>query len=200
MRAGNIRYNITMNISLNMKAAIVSTLVIVVLAFAGVAFANQLFIGSSARSAVATTTLAFMTPGVGTTTTPVYDSAEVNGTNETNKGDTSVPNTLNLLIQGTGSSTSSVVNFQCQSSEDKIDWYQEEQYNATSTGIQNFSVPVSGTFTVASTSIDGLALSASPLIFRKIFECPSRLRYTRAVISNTGAGVGIWSALVLMLL
>lgn len=167
---------------------------IVLLSFAAVTFANPFYTGQKARSATATTTVSFLTPGAATTTSPLYDSYEQNGTNEPNAGNITLPNSVAVVVQGNASSTTSVLNLACEFSDDNVDWYQSEIIAATSTGATNISVPVSFTFTFASTTVGGVQNSATR--YQKLFECPVPLRYVRVVETNTGAGMSVWTAII----
>lgn len=98
------------------------------------AAANPLGFSQGAKSATATTSVSYMTPGTGTTTV-LYDSYEVNGTNQTNNGNTWVPNSITVLTQIIGSTTASLVNAQVEYSMDKQDWFKLAPIGATSTEI-----------------------------------------------------------------
>lgn len=168
-----------------------SAAAIVLLSFAAVTFANPFYTGMKAKTSTATTTLAYLNAGTATSTL-VYDSYEQSGTNETNSGNITIPNTVALAIQGVGSSTSAVLNVTCEFSDDNVDWYQNEIFPATSTGPIVINTPVSFTYTNASSTIGGVVATG----FKKLVQCPVPLRFVRAIIGNTGAGVGIWAAFI----
>lgn len=169
------------------------------------ALANPFYVGTKAKSAVATSTLAYMTPGAATSTT-VYDSYEVNGTNQTNGGQTTLPETVAFLLQGNASSTATIVNVACEFGDDEtnaagitsIDWYQNDVTIGTTTlpGGQNISMVNTFTFTYASSTVGGTQGLASTSRFAKIVTCPVPTRYVRAVASVTGANAGIWVGIV----
>lgn len=166
----------------------------ILLGFATIALANPFYTGSKAKSAAATSTQSFLTPGAGTTTSPLYDSYEVNGTNETNQGNITLPNSVAILLQGNASSTTSVLNMNCEYSDDNIDWYQNEILSSTTTNPANINNPASFSFTFATSTIGGVTISQTR--FAKLVECPVPLRYVRAVVSNTGSPLSVWVSIV----
>lgn len=175
----------------------VPALVVLGLAAAYAAHANPFYAGTAARSAAATTTLAYITAGNATTTAPVYDSYEQAGTNQANSANTTFPNEVTVAIQGAASSTATVVNTACEYSMDAIDWYQNDTFS-TSTNPVNINTAASFTFSYASSTntLGGAAPSASFNRFSKAFTCPVVMRYVRTVTSVTGAGAGIWTTII----
>lgn len=174
--------------------AIVVSIIVIALASVGIAKANPFYTGTKASSATATTTVSFLTPGTGTTTTPIYDSYEVNGTNQKNSGNVTLPDTVAVLLQGAASSTASTLTIACEFSDDGVDWYQNEIFPASST--LAIAAPVTSVFTYASSSaaVGGVALGADR--FSKLITCPVPLRYVRTVITNTGANASVWRSIV----
>lgn len=187
-------------------------LAIFALAIAGVlltpgtpAHANPFYVGSKAKTAVATSTVSYMTPGTATTTF-IYDSYEVNGTNETNAGNVTLPDSVALLLQGNASSTATALSVSCEFGDDEInaagivsiDWYQNGVISGTTTnsGIQNIGAPNSFSYVFASTSFGGAAVLGNASRFAKVVVCPAPTRYMRAVISVTGANTSVWGAFV----
>lgn len=185
-----------MSKALNMRyggiAAVMIAAILIVLAFATIAHANPFYVGTKARTATATSTLAYMAPGAATTTI-VYDSYEQFGTNQANSGNQTIPNTVALGIQGIGSSTASVISVTCEFSDDNIDWYQNELFPATTSVPQLLTFPNSFTFTNASSTIGGLTVANG---YKKLLECPVPLRYVRAIISDTGASAAVWATFI----
>lgn len=171
------------------------------------AFANPFYVGTKAKSAIATTTLAYMTPGTATSTT-VYDSYEQNGTNQPNGGNQTLPDSVSFLLQGAASSTLTVVNVQCEFGDDEYnaaqtivstDWYQNELTGPTTTapGVQNVGTPNSYSFTFASSTIGGAGMSASANNrFQKLVTCAMPTRYVRAVVTITGGNAGLWVGII----
>ena len=158
----------------------------------GVAFATALFTGNRAMTAAATTTVVYMSPG-NATTTLVYDSYEVSGTNQTNSGNLVIPDTVALAVQGVSSSSVSVLNIACEYSYDNIDWYQNNLYSATSSGIMPIVTPSTFSYTFASTTLNGVSIGNN---YAKIVECPIVTRYVRAVLTNTGARMSVWATFI----
>lgn len=174
----------------------------VLFAFAAVAHANPFYTGTKAASATATTTVSFLTPGTGTTTTPIYDSYEVNGTNQTNGGNATLPNTVAILLDGVASSTASTLNIACEYSDNynastgNGDWYQNEIIAATSTNAVPIFAPMSYGFTFSSSTTLVGAATAQANRFQKLVTCPVPLRYVRIVVTNTGAPASVWRAII----
>lgn len=187
----------------NLKYFLPSAVVLGVLALVGVAYANPFYAGLSAQTAVATSTQTYMTPGTATTT-PIYDSYEQYGTNETNGGNLTIANQVAVLLNGAASSTATVVNVACEFSNNyngitgNGDWYQNEIIGATTTnaGVQSIGPVNSFSFTYASTTVGGAPLAATFGKFAKVIVCPVPLRFVRAVITITGANGSVWSSIV----
>lgn len=180
----------------NLTSLKLVVLAIMVMTFAsfGIAHANPFYTGTKALSATATTTVSFLTPGTGTTTSPIYDSYEQNGTNQSNSGNLTIPDTVAVLLQGSASSTASTLTVACEFSDNNVDWYQNEIFPASSTFA--IAAPVTSVFTYASSSslVGGVPLAGDR--FSKLITCPVPLRYVRTVITNTGAGASVWRAIV----
>lgn len=175
-----------------------------VFCFATVTYANSFYRASSAQTSTAasntlgaTSTKTFMTPGAATSTT-VYDSYEIFGTNQPNQGNVTVPAFINVLLDGVASSTSTNINATCEYSDNwngsNGDWYQNEIFPATSTPQQSIGTPVSITFPGVTSSVGGA--TNGTLRFQKVFQCPVALRFVRAVISVTGANASMWTTIV----
>lgn len=187
----------------NLKYFIPSAVILGVLAVAGIAYANPFYAGLSAQTAVAPTTQSYMTPGTATTT-PIYDSYEQYGTNETNGGNLTLPTQVAILLNGAASSTATVVNVACEFSNNYVgttgagDWYQNEIIGATTSnsGVQNIGAVNSFSFTYASSTVGGAGLAANTNSFKKVIVCPVPLRFVRAVITITGANGSVWSSIV----
>lgn len=180
--------------TLNLKIAGIIALIVAtaLMLTTGVAFATALFTGQRAMTATATTTVVYMTPGTATTTL-VYDSYEASGTNQTNSGNTVIPDTLALAVQGVSSSSASVLNIACEYSYDNIDWYQNDLFSATSSGVMPITAISSFSYTFATTTLNGVAIGNK---YAKIVQCPVATRYMRAVITNTGANLSMWATFI----
>lgn len=176
-----------------------SAIVLGILAFATTLYANPFYAGLDAKSATATTTQTYMTPGAATSTV-TYDSYELYGTNQTNGGDTTIPDSVAILLQGVASSTATVVNVACEFSNNYSggngDWYQNEIYPASTTGALLINTPLSFSFTYASTTVGGAAVLSNTNRFQKLVTCPTPTRFVRAVVSVTGANASIWTDIV----
>lgn len=177
---------------------------ITLLALAGfslafIAYANPFQFGSSAQTAAATSSPVYLINGVSTTTTPLYDTFEVNGTNQTNRGNTYVTNEATVLVQFNGSSTSAVLKIAPEYSQDGTDWYENNVgVLATSTNTTNLNQPVAFTITAASSTIGGVgqfSLSGAATT-TKAFTIKTPLRYVRLVISVSGARGAVWAQIV----
>lgn len=168
-----------------------------------VAHANPFYIGSGARTATATSTQALLRPGVATSTLPIYDSYESGGTNQTNSGNITVPNTVAILLDGNASSTAAVISGTCEYSDNYNpstgtgDWYQNEITTfGTTTGIANLATVNGFSFIFASSTVGGGAVGALSSRFQKLVTCPVPLRYVRLVVSVAGANASIWAAII----
>lgn len=171
--------------------------IIAVLIGAIAAHANPSFFAPQAMSATATTTIAYMTPGTATSTM-MYDSFNLFGTNQPVVNDPTAAASAALEVQFTASSSVSVLNIAIERSDDQIDWYQDEYsfpVNATSTGANSISLPNSFTWTYASSTVGGQPNNTSGRI-GKIMRVDTPTRYTRAVFTLTGANGAVWSKFV----
>lgn len=193
-----MNYNLVTRVQL-LTLAFAAMAFIGVLALAQVVHANPFYTGTRAATATATSSPTYLTAGTGTTTTPVYDSYEQNGTNQTNAGNITLPNQVAILLNGLASSTATVVNVTCEYSDDKIDWYQNEIFDgATTTNPVNIEKAQAFTFTYATTSalVGGALFPSSASRYQKLFVCPVPLRYVRAVATNTGSSTALWIGIV----
>jgi len=165
-----------MNRKLIAPLSIFSVALVLLVAGVGifVAHANPSFFMPIQSTAAATSTVSQIIPGTATTTL-VFDSM-LNG--RPYAADSAV-----LLLQVTASSTSSVVNVAYQYSYNGADWYSDNLFMATTTATMSATTVNSYTWTLASTATTSKALSA-----------PVPVRYTRAVISASGANSFIWAA------
>lgn len=161
--------------------------------------ANALFTAPSAKTAVATTSAAFLSAGQGTTTV-TYDSYGVFGTNQTGSGNTSIPNKGTLLVQFAGSSTASVLNISYEFSDDGIDWYKDNIYTVpTSTPTYYAQPSYNISWTFASSTVGGVHVSnANSATSTKAFSFPVPTRYVRAVFTiPAGASAGrVWAQMI----
>lgn len=164
---------------------------------AGTALANPSSFATGTSTAVATTTLSYMTPGTATTTTPVYDAyAQTFSGGLTSKADVA-----GLLVQLTASSTTTVLNANVEYSQDGIDWYRnyviDPNQVATSTGAA-FSLvnPFSISWKFASSTLIRGVTYTNPAQSSAALLIPTPFRYTRVVFSLSGANGAVWAQLV----
>lgn len=183
-----------MTLNKNLRYFIPAAVVLGLLALAATVYANPFYNGTKARTATATTTISYLIPGISTTTL-TYDSYEQSGTNQTNGGNVTLPDSVAIALRGNSSSTASVINITCEYSEDAIDWYQNELVAPTSTSIVNITNPIFYSFAFASSTVGGVP-GTSSTVFQKVFECPVPLRYVRAVIGSAGAQSSVWASII----
>lgn len=184
--------------------------VLVGLGFFGYVLANPLFMGIFSHTGtttppnIATSTYALRPMSAGTgTTTLVYDSNQVLGTNQSAGGSTQVPDQLTLNVMLFASSTRTAIRINIEQSRDGIDWYslaRPVNELATTTILGTFS---NFEFHFASTS----ATSAENYFdagqygrnFNRFYlNVPSDMRFTRATIWMQAGGMSgmIYSELV----
>lgn len=166
--------------------------------FAATTHANPGGFPPGAKTATATTTPAVMTPNTGTSTV-VYDSYNINGTNEQTTGVVSDTDSASLLVQFQASSTASKLKIAFEFSQDNIDWYADGTsvlIASTTTGIINANVPNSITWTFASTSLGGGPVLANNSQSNAVFNVVTPTRYVRAVISDSGNNAMVWAQFV----
>jgi hypothetical protein len=165
--------------------------------FAGIALANPSFFGTGVTTnSVASSTPQYMTPGLATSTTPVYDAYAP--TTSTIKTKTDV---AGLLVQLTSSTTPPTLTMTVEYSQDNIDWYRSNTISAdtvgTTTRVMNIAQANSYTATFASTTLQQIApTSANSQRETFAFTIPTPFRYTRVVSSITGAAANVWVQLV----
>ncbi len=164
-------------------------------------FGNQSGIAPGAKSAVATTTVNFMTPGTATTTV-VYDSYNQNGTNQPVGYVPTTSDGATLLVQQTASSTTSILGWKYEYSQDGLDWYGDaivNYGNATTTQVQSLAVNNSYTWNFASsTSCDNTAVLLTNNRGCKAVNVQTPTRYVRAVffIPTGASNAGVYAQFV----
>lgn len=170
-----------------------------IVSIAGIAYANPFFVASKAQSATATSTQTYLVSGMATSTV-VYDSYEIYGTNQTNQGNVTMANQVALVINGVASSTLSTVNINCEYSDNwngsNGDWYENDIIVASSSVPTVITRPSQFTFTYASSTVGGAGLSGTNTKFQKLVQCPVPTRFVRAVITNTGSNVSVWAQFI----
>lgn len=161
-------------------------------AFALTTHANPGGFPPGARSAAATSTVTVLTPTVGTSTV-VYDSYNINGTNQGTTGVTTDTDSASLLVQFTASSTVSKLKIAFEFSQDGVDWYADGTsvlLASSTTGTVIANTPDSISWTFASSS-----LGAGPVggnYASELFNVPTPTRYVRSVITVSGLNAMVW--------
>lgn len=134
--------------------------------------ANVFIFPPTIMTATATSTLANIAPGVGTTTL-LYDSY--------NTGQPFATENAVLMVLDTASSTSSVLKVALQYSQNGLDWYNDDINVVATSSLQTFNTY---TYTAVSTtaSTSGFAI---PVL--------TPTRYVRVIFSSTGATNSIFA-------
>lgn len=158
------------------------------------------FFATTVQTSAATTTPAYMTPGLATTTL-TYNTytnnsiatATPTGTNQ------AVASVVYLAGQFTGSSTAATLKVTPEYSNDGIDWYQGYSLNSgysTTSPNQTFVYAASDTVTMpfASTSPGGAAGTQGIDRFLLKFQVPTK--DVRFVVTLTGANGAFWGQVV----
>lgn len=160
--------------------------------------ANPSFYPQPASFSTATSTGQFMTPGTGTTTV-VYDSYCISGTNQPICGNTNAINSAALLLQFSASTTASALSVRFEYSQDGIDWYGDGYVNVATTTIPvGITINTSFNWTFASSTVGGMAgglagIGGTNNRDNKIIKVVTPTRFVRAIITLTGANATIWS-------
>ncbi len=192
-----------MKLTIKAEYLIIAAALLAVFGFATFAHANPFYTGVKAQSALASSTVSFLGAGLGTSTT-VYDSYEQYGTNEPATGNITIPDGVVVMLSGNASSSATVVNMVCEYSDNYNpttgygDWFQNESFVISTTGIQTVTLPVSFAIPYATSTIGGLNIfgSSSTAPFRKMIPCATPVRFVRAVVSATGAGANVWTQII----
>lgn len=187
-----------------------------ILFYAVVVYANPFQFSSSASSEVATSTLRFMTPAMpgsrgAATTTVYYDAFEVDGTNQTNNGNTLIPDSAIMLVQYTSTTTPSTLTWRyeysdgsnCKTNPEGCDWYADNFTNTytASTTIATANVAQSTSFDWAFASSTNICNQSQILSSNsrgcKLVSVPTPTRFTKAVFYLSGAGNGAFHAKII---
>lgn len=191
------------------KFLILSAVVaLAILALGSVVYANPSFWASSASSSTATTTLAYLRPGLATSSTPVYDAWGINGTNQTNDGVTATPKTafVKLLVNASSTLTKFNVTLEysndsnCGSNPNACEWYQDGIF-ATTTYPVSLNTPNSfdwtfSSSTVGATGAGALGVNGTNNRATRLFEIPVPLRFVRAITTVSGANGAVYVEIV----
>lgn len=184
-----------MTIKLNLRVIIASVLAFLSLGVAGFAYANpSYFAAGVSTNNAATTTPAFMTPGTGTSTTPVYDSYALT----VNGGVQTKTEFAGVLVNFCGSSTAAVLKVAVEYSQDNVDWYRNYVLSpnqiGTTTNPYVIGTPFTTNWTFASSSVGGSGTLAT--CSTAAISVPTPFRYMRIVNSITGANGSVWASIV----
>lgn len=176
------------------------------------AHANSSYFSTYAKTAVATSTLVYQTPGTATTTL-VYDSYQcqrvgssycnTTGSNEVGTQNFMSADSATLLLQFTASSSISKININFEYSDDGIDWYQASPpslvpgYATSTTSITLNSIP-QYSWTFASSTVGGQGLIAGYNSDARAIPVNTPVRYIRAVLTCAlgGANCAMWAEFV----
>lgn len=184
-----------MQISIITRIFVFTAVAVLSFVFVGFAYANpSYFANGVTTNSSATTSPAFMTPGTGTSTTPVYDSY----TQTTNGGVTSKADSAGMLTVFCGSSTLAVLNIAVEYSQDNIDWFRN--FLLTASQMSTTTVPYAivspfatkwqfASSTIGSATLNSICSTAS-------LHIPTPFRYMRVVNTITGANGSIWENVV----
>lgn len=161
------------------KYLLIISSLIAFLAIVGLVSANQSYLSAGKKTAAATTTVTYMTPGTATTTI-TYDTYDADGDgvmDGTQKTDGAL-----VLLQSIASTSASVQTINVEYSMDNIDWFSLTPAAASSTASQDLDTALAYTLTGNAT-----ASTTRRAVF---LETPTR--YLRVVISATTGNSSIW--------
>lgn len=156
-----------------MKKTIITIFALIALLIGGSVLANQSYFSAGTKSATATTSVVYMTPGTATTTITYNTYAGGN----TQKTDGAI-----VLVQSIASTSASVQTINVQYSMDGIDWFSLTNTNASTSPTQILDNALAYTLTGNAT-----ASTTRRAVF---LETPTR--YVRVVVSATTGNSSIW--------
>lgn len=168
------------------------------LSFAGFAYANPSFFGNGvSTNSAASTTPAYLTAGVSTSTTPTFNAY----TQTASGGATSKSDNALLVIQLTASSSNTVLNLAVEYSVDGIDWYRNFVIDPLQTSTSSITVALNTPYSIqqkfASSTVGGIGLTnANSTVGKSAIMVPTPAQYTRVVASLTGGNGAVWMNLV----
>lgn len=142
---------------------------------------------------IASTSISYMTAGTATTTL-VYDTYCVAGSNQPNNGNTNATNLLSLLTQFNASSTASILGITAEYSQDGVDWYQDNYIASSTLGAYPIALPNSYSWTFASSTIKGLPNAGN--LVGKLTRLYAPTRYIRVVYTLTGTAGAVWGEIL----
>jgi len=174
------------------------------------ATANPSQFGTTAKTATATTSPTYIIAAQGTSTV-VYDSYQLNGTNQDDRGNRWLTDTAAMKIQVNASSTSSVITTRfeyadgtesgtsCITTPASCAWYSGDLFMPL--GVSTTTNRITWTF--ASSTIGGISsaqglpgINGTNNRNQWLFNVPTPLRYVRAITTVTGANATVWVEIV----
>lgn len=166
----------------------------------GTVSANQSYFAPQASNTTSTTTPTFINNGFATTTI-VYDSYSQFGTNEPSGYKPITTDGATLLVQLTASTTSTVLNWQFQYSQDGQDWYADNIVNTAnlaSTTAFAVAMPNSYSWTFASSTslCDTTVTIATNNRGCKAIGVNTPVRYVRVIFTTTGANGEVYAQFI----
>jgi hypothetical protein len=138
-----------------------------------------------------------MTPGTGTSTTPVFNAyAQTLRGGSTFKADNAT-----LLQVFCASSTNTVLKTSVEYSEDTLDWYRNyfldsKQFSAGTTSVYAVTTPFSFSTQFASSTLNGASSTPNQNCSFYAFNIPTPTQFMRVVESMTGGNGSVWDQLV----
>ncbi len=161
--------------------------------------ANPSSYANTAQTSSATTSPAYLVPGVATSTL-VFDSYA-------NARNTAADRAA-MGVQFIGSSTASTYNIafeysngapglDCVTTPTSCDWYKDDllaAVTATTTQPYSINLPISFAFAMASSSQGGAGASDNRAL--RMVTVPTPARYIRAIFTITGANGSVWAQIV----
>ncbi len=160
--------------------------------------ANPSTFAISTSTSAATTSPAYLTAGLSTSTLPVYDAY----TQTLNGGATFKADFAGLLIQLAASSTATVLSANVEYSNNGIDWYRNfaidpNQPATTTAPVFKLGNPFSMSWTFASSTMGGTGLTnANSATSTAAVLIPTPFRYTRVWFGLSGGNGAIWAQLI----
>ena len=166
---------------------------------AGIAFANPSYFAERAQTSAATSSPAyFATPGTATSTVTYNSASSTSPSSPTARFKADV---VTLLVQFAGKSPTSVLNLNLEYSGDCIDYYRDFVVlgtgRSTTTGATVIGTPNSYTWTFASSTLNGVAVTAANgATSTAAIQLNVPTQCMRAVFTMTGNGGAVWAQFV----
>ncbi len=169
--------------------------------FASLVHANPTSFLATVQTGTATTSAVYIVPGTATSTLGVFDSYS--------QGIPRATDVAYLNTQFAGSSTASILainveysqgapGLDCVASPLSCDWYKDNLNSlATSSAINPLNTTTSYSWTFASSTVGGIALTnANSATSTKVISIQTPLRYLRVIYSVTGGNAAVWGQIV----